>query len=156
MRVPRRTPRLTLPSGSPFSSTRIIRLPSPTHSLLPRSTLVSLLFTVTVTVTRQLSRPSQRSSDARAPTRIYHVYPSTRHAVYPIYPRGVIIINHVNFTITDVPIPPRRRKHTLRVLKWLKVWREKVWQSKPLTHRMGRRSMAVHDQESYTFGGTGI
>lgn len=34
---------------------------------LPRSTLVSLLFTVTVTVTRQLSYPPQRrSSDARA------------------------------------------------------------------------------------------
>jgi len=30
--------------------------------------------------------------------------PSTRHAVYPIYPRGEIIINHVNFTITDVPV----------------------------------------------------
>lgn len=136
--------------GSPFSSTRIIRLPSPTRSPPsthpPRSTLVSLLFTVTVTVTRQLSRPPQRSSDARADSHLPCTHrhlpvmlPSTRHAVYLIHPRGVIIINHVNFTITDVPVPPRRQKHALRVLKRLKVWREKVWQSKPLTRWLDRR-----------------
>lgn len=35
-------------------------------------------------------------------------------------------------------VPSCRQKRALRVLKRLKVWREKVWQSKSLTHRLGR------------------
>lgn len=55
----RRTPRLTLPRVTlRFSSIRIIRLLFLPLYLPSQSTLVSLLFAVTVTVTRQLSRIS--------------------------------------------------------------------------------------------------
>lgn len=127
MRVPRRTPRLTLPNGSPFSSTQIIRLPSPRPRPLaafyPR-----LAFIHRHCHCHPSPCPVLRNdclTRARVRTRIYPcthrhlpvMLPSTRHAVYPIYLRGVIIINHVNFTITDVPVPRRRQKRALCVLK---------------------------------------
>lgn len=131
-------PRLTLRRVAlcVFEHIRIIRLSS---SPPPRSTLVSLLFAVTVTVTRQLSRLGQRSSDARAdshlPSNHRHLHDAT---VYPSrrLPRELIIINHVNFTITGCILPAAPFAFYA-----VQSRREKVWQSK--TFRVLTRLMST-------------
>lgn len=112
------------PSGSPrfraHSNNSIIISPP------PQSTLVSPLFVVTVTVTRQLSRATivwRARADSHLPSTHRHLHDATtRHAVYF---RGLIIINHVNFTITGRILPAAPFAFYA-----VESRREKVWQSK--------------------------
>lgn len=99
---------------------------------LPRSLPSSRFYSPSLSLSPVSAVPSCATIvwRARRETRIYHlpcrhlhdatVYPSRR------LPRGLIIINHVNFTITgDVSSPPRPSRFYA-----VESRREKVWQSK--------------------------